>query len=199
VLWIKICGMTDARAVGAALAAGADALGFVFAPSARRLSAAAAALLARPARGRAACVAVMRHPQQREVDEVLQEFAPDVLQTDWPDLGQLALPPTLTCLPVLRSGMEWPARLPARVLFEGAVSGAGALCDWNAAGALAARTQLVLAGGLDPTNVAAGVAAVGPWGVDVSSGVEASPGSKDPAAIVRFIAAARGAAGGGRP
>jgi phosphoribosylanthranilate isomerase len=193
-LWVKICGMTQPAAVAAALEAGADALGFVLAPSPRRLTPVAAGRLAQLARGRAQCVAVMRHPQQQEVDEMLREMKPDVLQTDWADFDNLTLPGTLARLPVLRANHALPAQLPGRVLFEGALSGVGALCDWGAAGALARCTELVLAGGLNAANVAHGITAVAPFGVDVSSGVEERPGIKNVAAIAQFIEAARAAA-----
>ena len=81
-LWIKICGLTTPDAVDAALANNVDAVGFVFAESARRLAPARAAALASPVRGRALCVAVMRRPTQADVDHVIADFAPDVLQTD---------------------------------------------------------------------------------------------------------------------
>lgn len=189
--WVKICGLTTAEAVTAALDAGADAIGFVFAASVRRMTPADAARLARPARAHIPCVAVMRHPAQHEVDEVLEGFAPDVLQTDAADFGQLRLPRTLERLAVLRGAPQQHGTLPARVLFEGAVSGSGALGDWSAAAVLARRVQLVLAGGLTAENVAAAIEAVHPFGVDVSSGVEASAGRKSPAAIARFVSAAR--------
>jgi phosphoribosylanthranilate isomerase len=73
------------------------------------------------------------------------------------------------------------------------VSGQGALSDWQAAQGLARRTQLVLAGGLNPANVAAAVSAVRPFGVDVSSGVEAAAGMKSPALIESFVLSARAA------
>jgi phosphoribosylanthranilate isomerase len=65
--------------------------------------------------------------------------------------------------------------------------------DWSIAAALARHTELVLAGGLSEANVAAAIAQVHPFGVDVSSGVEESPGVKSPAAIARFVAAVRAA------
>jgi len=102
--WIKICGMTDEAAVTAALAAGVDAIGFVFAPSVRQVTPARAAELARPARRRVDCIAVTRHPSQALIDEVLRDFAPDVLQTDVEDFDTLRLPATLARLPVLRAG-----------------------------------------------------------------------------------------------
>ncbi|MGC8518443.1 MAG: phosphoribosylanthranilate isomerase [Steroidobacteraceae bacterium] len=187
-MWIKICGMTTPEALEAAVGAGADAVGFVFAESVRRVSVHRAAVLAEAVRGRVRCVAVTRHPGQDEIDEILAIFRPDVLQSDAADLHQLRLPQSLERLPVLRSAGE---ALPPRLLFEGAVSGAGRACDWGAAAEAARRSELVLAGGLDPTNVTTAIAAVRPFGVDVSSGVEARPGVKDPQAIERFVKAAR--------
>ena len=191
-MWIKICGMTTPAAVTAALEAGVDAIGFVFAESVRQLTPGAAARLAAPARGRLACVAVTRHPSQRMVDEILEFFRPDVLQTDAVDLAMLELPRGLPTLPVLRGSSQSDA-LPARVLFEGPLSGAGKPCDWGSARQLARRTELVLAGGLSADNVAAAIAEVQPFGVDVSSGVESGPGIKDPQEIARFARAARSA------
>jgi phosphoribosylanthranilate isomerase len=193
-VWIKICGITTPDALAAAVEAGADALGFVFAASPRQLTPEAAAQLARPVRGRLACVAVTQHPGQRALDEVLSVFKPDVLQTDASDLAGLSVPAALELLPVVRAGSALPAPLPARLLFEGPVSGTGTATDWSAAQRLSSRTQLILAGGLDPDNVAAAIAAVRPFGVDVSSGVEARPGVKNPLKILQFVAAARGAA-----
>jgi phosphoribosylanthranilate isomerase len=77
------------------------------------------------------------------------------------------------------------------LLFEGAVSGQGKLADWDAAAQLAKQTQLVLAGGLNPTNIAQAIATVHPFGVDVSSGVESAPGIKDPEKICEFVRQAR--------
>ena len=192
-MWIKICGMTTPAAVDAALAARVDAIGFVFAASVRELTPAAASALARPARGRVRCVAVTHHPTQHAVDEIVREFAPDLLQSDAEDFAPLRLPPTLETLAVVRAGDSLPAALPARLLFEGPASGRGQLTDWSAAAELARRTDLILAGGLSEANVAAALERVRPFGVDVSSGVEERPGVKDPAAIFRFVAAVRAA------
>jgi len=170
-----------------------DAIGFVFASSVRKLTPGVAATLARPARGRVRCVAVMQHPTQAAVDEVLRTFAPDLLQSDAGDFARLRLPAALETLAVVREGAELPVPLPARILFEGPASGRGRVSDWSLAAALASRTELVLAGGLSEANVAAAIAQVHPFGVDVSSGVEASPGVKSPAAIARFVAAVRAA------
>ena len=192
-MWIKICGMTTAAAVAAALEANVEAIGFVFAPSARELVPESAAALARPARGRVRCVAVTRHPTQAAVDEIVRVFAPDLLQSDAEDFATLRLPAALETLAVVRDGGALPLPPPGRILFEGPVSGRGAVSDWSVAAALARRTQLVLAGGLNAVNVAAAIARVQPFGVDVSSGVEERPGVKSPAAIVSFVEAVRSA------
>jgi phosphoribosylanthranilate isomerase len=136
---------------------------------------------------------VTKHPTQAEVDEILEVFRPDVFQTDWQDLQMLRLPSDLTVLPVLRTAGGEPEALPARVLFEGPVSGTGVPTDWPTAHAMARRTQVILAGGLSPENVAAAIAEVQPFGVDVSSGVESSPGRKSPQKIASFVSAARAA------
>jgi phosphoribosylanthranilate isomerase len=192
-MFVKICGLTTPESVAAALDAGADALGFVFAPSVRRVTPAAAAALAAPARGRALCVAVTLHPAAEEVEEILDVFAPDLLQTDLADAQALSPRARARLLPVLREGAALPAALPARVLYEGAVSGTGRTADWAQARTVAERTQVLLAGGLNPDNVAAAVRIVGPWGVDVSSGVESAPGVKSPGKVSQFVAAARAA------
>lgn len=190
-MWIKICGLTTPEAVHAALELDVDALGFVFADSVRRVAPAAARALAQPAHGRALRVAVMRHPRQDELDEVLEVFAPDLLQSDAADLARLRLPASLAVLPVVRERAALPVPLPPRLLFEGTSSGSGRQSDWRSAHALARRSELVLAGGLTAANVGEAIAAVRPFGVDVSSGVESRPGLKSPAAIERFVCAAR--------
>lgn len=196
-LLVKICGLTTRDALQAALDAGADAVGFVFhAPSSRNLSPAAAAELAAQVPRGVKTVAVTLHPAQSLVDAVLAAFRPDVWQTDAQDFGRIGLPEGIERWPVFRDGASLPAALPPRLLFEGARSGAGEVADWSQAAALAARTGLILGGGLTPGNVGQAVAAVKPLGVDVSSGVESAPGKKDPARIREFISAAREAAAG---
>src|SRR5580658_11208678 len=192
-LWLKICGLTDEASVSAALQAGVDAIGFVFSPSPRQIQAAQAARLAAPARGRALCIAVTRHPKQALLDEIVRDFKPDGWQTDINDLSVLRVPRQLPILPVLRSGSAALESPPRRFLFEGPVSGQGISADWAEARRLATQSQLILAGGLAVDNVAQAIATVRPFGVDVSSGVEEQPGRKSPALIAAFVAAARAA------
>jgi len=225
-LWIKICGMTTPEAVAAALAERVDAIGFVFAESPRKVSPERAVQLGAAARGRVRCVAVTRYPTQQTIDEIIDVFQPDMLQTDIDDLPALKLPWQLEILPVLRAAIP-PSHIPAeisqqvgwaesskpnfpgeeknvgfrrlsptyglppRLLYEGQVSGSGSTCDWTSAREMARRTQLVLAGGLNADNIAAAIAAVEPFGIDVSSGVEDRPGIKSSSRIAQFVQAAR--------
>jgi phosphoribosylanthranilate isomerase len=192
--FIKLCGMTTAEAVSAALACEVDAIGFVFAPSVRNVNMRRANELAAPARNKLACVAVTRHPSREALAEILRDFRPDILQTDIEDIDALQLPKTLSVLPVVRPGLDAACAIPVRVLFEGPTSGSGQTTDWQLASQMARRAQLILAGGLTPGNVAAALRAVRPFGVDVSSGVEGEPGIKSAAKIEQFVAAARAAA-----
>lgn len=195
--FVKICGMNDVRAVQAALDAGADAIGFVFARSVRQVSPEQAFNLARPARGHALCVAVTQHPSSELLEHVFEVFQPDVLQTDRNDFKRINLPAGVAAWQVLRGrqSAEEAAQLQSdqRALFEGPRSGTGAVADWSAATELAPRCQLILAGGLAPANVEQAIAAVQPFGVDVSSGVEEAPGRKDPELIKSFVSGARAA------
>jgi len=192
-LFVKICGITSAEALDAAVEAGADAVGFVFhAGSPRDIGPERAAMLAaRLPRGvRRVCVTL--HPEPGCVARVLDAFLPDAWQSDAGDFDALDLPASIERWPVYRHASA-TAALPRRAVFDAPASGRGMRGDWQCAAALARRCELILAGGLDASNVAAAIAAVRPYGVDVASGVERAPGVKDPAAIREFIAAARGA------
>lgn len=105
------------------------------------------------------------------------------------------LPSTYASDPI---GLSAPQTEPASALYPallidaaapGMYGGSGHTTDWSTAAALAMRLPLLLAGGLTPTNVAAAIRQVKPWGVDVASGVEASPGRKDPEKMKQFVEA----------
>jgi len=193
-VFVKICGLTTPAAVQAAIDNGADAVGFVFAESPRRTDPEVARSLCEPVPAGVMRVAVMRHPSAAEWETVRDVFGPDWLQTDAADLASLELGPKCAALPVYRNArpsdeQNWPSPM----LFEGMASGSGRTADWERAAAIAAHANVILAGGLNSANVADAIAAVRPWGIDVSSGVESSPGTKDPKKIVEFIARARAA------
>lgn len=190
---VKICGMTDANAVAAALAAGADAVGFVFhEKSPRNLSPAAAASLCAGFPGNVLKVAVTMHPAPSLWNDVLEHMQPDVLQTDVADFDGLDIPDGVQKWPVLREG-SLPADLPSLFIYEGKKSGHGETVDWELAAGIAKRGRMILAGGLSADNVATAINTVMPYGVDVSSAVESQPGIKDPDKIRAFISAAKAA------
>jgi phosphoribosylanthranilate isomerase len=191
---VKICGLSDAAGVAAAVAAGADAVGFVFASSVRRVSAEQAAAIAGDVPPHVLKVAVMHHPDAALWREVERIFRPDVLQTDADDFEYLEVAPDILRWPVLREGGRAPAAPPGGpFVYEGRTSGRGERVDWDLAAALAKRGSMILAGGLTSRNVALAIAQVAPWGVDVSSAVESAPGIKDPERIRAFVAAVRAA------
>jgi phosphoribosylanthranilate isomerase len=193
-LWIKICGLRTREAIEAAARAGADAVGFVFHDaSPRNLALEDARALQRAVPAGVERVAVFMHPGQARLDAVLAAIEPDWVQTDASDLAELSLPAGQRVLPVLRGAAQRLGSLPSRCLFESSSSGSGERADWIAAVRVARMTELILAGGLDPSNVGEAVRAVRPFGVDVSSGVESSRGVKDAARIREFIRAARAA------
>jgi phosphoribosylanthranilate isomerase len=141
----------------------------------------------------------MLHPSEADWNEVRDVFRPDWLQTDAEDYALLDIPATIGRLPVYRDTgdidfdaiCDWPEH----IVFEGVRSGVGVSPNWDHAAQVARQTCVMLAGGLDPENVAEAIMRVHPWGVDVSSGVEQQPGIKDPGRIAAFVAAAREAEG----
>jgi phosphoribosylanthranilate isomerase len=191
-MFVKICGLTDSQAIDAAVEAGADALGFVFAESPREIQ---------PARARALClsvpketirVAVMHHPSPSRLADVIETFEPDWIQTDVEDLDRLSAPASVRFVPVFREGRTSATTVfPSRLVFEGKLSGSGATADWDEARLIAANAELILAGGLDADNVSDAIAHVRPYGVDISSGVEYERGKKDPKKIREFVARVR--------
>jgi phosphoribosylanthranilate isomerase len=189
---VKICGLSTRAHVDAAIAAGADAIGCVFADSVRRVEPQHAAAITQDVPAMVRRVAVMLHPTNDEWQAVLGAFAPDVLQTDVDDYAALDVPNSVERWPVYREG-GIPPQIEGTYVYEGPKSGQGETVDWSRAAELARHGNMMLAGGLGAANVAEAMATVRPFGVDVSSAVESSPGEKDAARINEFIRAVRAA------
>lgn len=201
---VKVCGLRTPESIDAAVDAGADALGFVFAESPRTITLDQARALLERVPAFVQRVGVFLHPSASELDEPLRALPLDFVQTDADDFTTVAANvPGGRRLPVVRAGDRFPERIDAALrtaataLVEGPRSGAGERLDLAPLAALptATRARLVIAGGLSPENVGEVIAAVRPFGVDVSSGVERSPGEKDSPRIRAFIRAVRAAAG----
>ena len=189
---VKICGITDTIAVDAAVRAGADAVGFVFAQSVRELTPQRALEIASNVPAHVLRVAVMLHPSSELWEEVRDVFEPDVLQTDAADFADLEVPASIRRWPVLREGCDL-RQIPDEFVYEGTSSGSGQRVDWDLAGEIALHGRMILAGGLRADNVAQAIREVKPFGVDVSSAVEFVPGLKDPKKIREFVEAAKAA------
>jgi phosphoribosylanthranilate isomerase len=210
---IKICGVTDETHALAAADAGADFIGLVFAPSQRQVIPARAREIADAVKkGNAATkvVGVFANAPVFQVNEIADFCALDVVQLggdeSWEDCGKIANP-VIKAIRVGRQSVEdicaelsAASRLLARRRFitlldsevGGKYGGTGETFNWDLAREVAKKFQVIIAGGLDPQNVAMLVKRVSPWGVDVSSGVE-SNGVKDVSKIRAFIEAVRSA------
>jgi len=191
-IFVKICGLKEERHVNAAIDAGADALGFVFAKSRRKITPADASSISMNVPAHILRVAVMLHPTNEEWQKVLSGFSPDVLQADAQYFASLDVPHSVEKWPVFREDGEGPAT-DDTYIFEGKKSGHGETVDWSRAATIAKNGRMILAGGLFAGNVAEAIATVHPLGVDVSSGVESAPGQKDIQLIKKFISAAKAA------
>lgn len=214
-LFVKICGITSLDDALLAADAGADALGFVFFPaSPRHTTAERAAAISRGLPATVRRVGVFVNAPRDEMARVADAVGLDLLQLhgEEPPEGLIGLPrPAIKAVRVgegfapeeaLRyagkaAGLLVDTRLPGATPLPG---GTGVPFDWSLARGLAERVPfLMLAGGLDSLNVAEAIRAVRPHAVDVSSGVEALPGRKDPEKVRAFVRAAREAeAGGGK-
>ena len=198
---IKVCGVTSAEAAVEAAECGVDALGFVFAPSVRRVNAAAAREMAAELPPFVTRVAVFLRPSPEELLEVLDVFPADVVQVEPDEAIVHVLPPHVRLLAVLHDGLGVvdEARAVRRLLGERCAilldppdrGGRGIAPDRTRAYEIARAGPLVLAGGLAPDNVGEAIRRVRPWAVDVSSGVEWLPGVKNRLRIAAFVVAVR--------
>ena len=219
-MWVKICANTNVEDAVLAARLGADAVGFVFAPSSRQVTVEQVAAITPHLPADVERVGVFTDSPPVEIARAveaagltavqLHSFRPDAIEE------LMTLVPDSEIIPVVRwevassaagAAVERDLELLAktnrfrRVLVDAkigsTVGGNGVPFDWIAAQAIFLEqkqrgTALILAGGLRPENVGDAIRAMQPWGVDVASGVEASPGRKDPARLELFVQRAHG-------
>ena len=197
-MFVKICGITNESDALMATAMGTDAVGFIFAPSSRQIAPAQARDIARRIPPEILTVGVFRDEAPQRVVELVNAAGLRGAQLHGHETPAEAkwirqrVPFVVKAFgvgdPLLDKAADYPVDA---VLLDAAEPGSGQVFDWSLAEALPVGTRLILAGGLGPDNVAEAVARVRPWGVDVASGVESSPGRKDVRLTRRFIAEAR--------
>jgi phosphoribosylanthranilate isomerase len=220
-MWIKICANTNLEDAQLAAELGADAVGFVFAPSVRQVTAADVSHITPHLPEGVECVGVFPALPAQEIATAAQEAGLNTVQLhggvrlelvhqlDEIFNGQVRLIQTVhwdidgdgaNAAAVARQLREISADgIVNRVLIDSkvgvATGGTGVSFDWKAARSALAEAanglKLIVAGGLNQDNVAEAIRGMAPWGVDVASGVEQSPGRKDPEKLSAFIRAAR--------
>ena len=196
---VKICGITRERDAKAAVRAGADAIGFVFwQNSPRMITPAKAAAIGRAVPALVTRVGVFVNASRAEVARVVRRARLDAVQlhgderpSDYLDCGAAVIKAVgLESRGDVRRALAYPAEVTILVDVRDLDrrGGTGRLANWQLAQALARRRPILLAGGLDATNVATAIQAVRPWGLDVSSGVEVRPGIKSAKKIQALFA-----------
>jgi phosphoribosylanthranilate isomerase len=213
-LWVKICGNTSLTDAQFAVDAGADAVGFVFAPSPRRVTVEQVAVITPHLPALIEKIGVFVHADFESIAAAVERCGLTGVQLH--SEGGIELSAQLRerfgtglrILRVIHFGEDATRQLQVAgadasvdaVLVDSrtakAVGGTGVAFDWRAARVAIftgeGSLRLIAAGGLNAENVAEAIATLRPWGVDVASGVEASPGRKDPAKVRAFVEHARG-------
>jgi phosphoribosylanthranilate isomerase len=198
-VFVKICGITNEEDALLAVAMGADALGFNFAPGSRRQ--------VRPDRAReiirrlpsgTVTVGVFRDERPERVIEIVNSVRltgaqlhgrEPLSEVRWIRQRSTFVIQAFTAGdPNLASAANGPADV---ILVDSPDPGSGRLFDWKLAEGAPGGVRLLVAGGLTPDNVGDAIRALRPWGVDVATGVESSPGHKDARKLRRFIQEAR--------
>ena len=195
---MKICGTTSEEDALLAVAMGADALGFIFAPSPRQIAPSLTADIVKRLPPEVVTVGVFRDESPKRVVEVVNRCGLKGAQLHGHETPEQAtwirqrVPFTIQAFPAgdraVRNALNYHADI---VLVDSPKPGSGQVFDWSLAAEAPRSVRLMLAGGLHADNVADAIAQVRPWGVDVVTGVEQSPGRKDARKVRAFITAAK--------
>jgi phosphoribosylanthranilate isomerase len=217
-MWVKICGTTNLEDALAAADAGADALGFVFAESPRRVKPAVAAQITCSVPDGIEKVGVFVNETAERIREIVREAGLTAVQLHGDEslefANELAKDKGLRVIPVFpitriheverHTGAVCitPGPLIDTILIDSAMrdkrGGTGQTWDWGLSRGFsqafrAGKIKVIVAGGLTPGNVKAAIETLRPWGVDVASGVEREPGKKDHEKVRAFVKAAKNA------
>jgi len=201
-MYIKICGITNEEDALTAVGLGADALGFVFAPSSRQVAVGVVRDIVKRLPPDVLTVGVFRDQSSTEVVETILEAGLSGAQLhghETPREAQEvreAAKVMFVAFPAGDPGLKNLAEYGAdAVLLDAPIPGSGTVFDWSHVENMPMDQRVILAGGLTPENVAEGIAKVQPWGVDVSTGVEVpgDPQRKHPVRMHSFIKAVRSA------
>lgn len=201
-MFVKICGITSESDALLATAMGADALGFVFATSSRQVSVQAVQDIVKRLPPEVITIGVFRNEHPARVIDMVNAARLHGAQlhgSETPSMvREVAEQVKLVFKAVVAGSQEAFAAQDFSadaILLDSQNPGSGVAFDWSLADDLPRGSRVVLSGGLTPDNVESAIATVRPWGVDVSTGVEESPGRKDAVKVRRFIAAARRSGG----
>jgi phosphoribosylanthranilate isomerase len=199
-VFVKVCGITTEEDALLAVAMGADAVGFVFAPSPRQIAPQKAADIVKRLPAEIVTVGVFRDETRGRVVDIAHTARLRAVQLHGRESSadshwirqrvRLIIKAFAAGDPQLEEADEYAADA---FLVDSATPGSGVVFDWSLAEGAPSNRRIILAGGLTPDNVADAVRTVQPWGVDVSTGVESSPGRKDALKIRAFVEAAKAA------
>lgn len=200
-MFVKICGVTNEDDALLSVAMGADAVGFIFAPSPRQVAPQQVYDITRRLPPEILTVGVFRDEHPQRIIELVGRAGVKAAQLHGSESVDAVAEVARSVRWVIRAYAAGSPQLVEAgslatdlIMLDAATPGSGHVFDWGLAGEVPEGVRLILSGGLTPDNVANGVRAVEPWGVDVCSGVERSPGRKDPMAVKRFIERAQAAA-----
>jgi phosphoribosylanthranilate isomerase len=198
---VKICGITSETDALVAVGLGADAIGFVLAPSPRQVTANAVADIVKRLPRDVLTVGVFRDEAPRRVVEIANRIGLGAVQLHGHETAEDSrwvrerVSRTIKAFPAGDRTVGRFAEFGADYLMiDGQSPGSGEVFDWRLAEGVADPTRLIVSGGLRPENVADAVMHLRPFGVDVASGVESEPGRKDPYKLRAFVVNARDAA-----
>lgn len=199
-LFVKICGITSEADALLCVSLGADAVGFIFAPSVRQVSVQTAGDIVKRLPPEILTVGVFRDEAPQRVVEMVHQAGLGAAQLHGHETSE-ATRWVRSRIPMVIKAFPAGDRTISRfdefgadyLLVDGNTPGSGEVFDWRLAEGVADPTRMFVSGGLRPDNVAQAVAHLRPAGVDVDSGVEAAPGRKDPLLVRDFIMNARNA------